>query len=139
MLDMIKYIESSQLRKDIPEFRVGDIVIVYARIQEEGKTRIQPFEGTVLRIKGSGMRRTFTVRRISYGEGVERTFPLNSSSIESIKVVRKSKVRRARLYYLRRKIGKKGKLEGMDVFQTAPETPPQEQEVQDQEENLTKE
>lgn len=121
MEDKIKYIESSQMKKEMPEFKVGDTLRVYSKIQEEGKTRIQVFEGIVIRIKGSGLRRTFAVRRISYGEGVEKIFPLHSPSVDSIKVVRKSKVRRAKLYYLRKKIGKKGRLESADVFRATPE------------------
>ena len=101
-MNKINHIESSQMKKDIPEFRVGDTARVYSKIQEEEKTRIQAFEGTVISIKGSGLRKTFTVRRISYGEGVEKTFPLHSPSVDSIKIVRKGKVRRAKLYYLRK-------------------------------------
>ena len=121
MIDKISHIESSQIRKDIPEFKVGDTVRVFSRIIEEGKTRLQAFEGTVMRLKGAGLRRNFSVRRISYGEGVEKTFPLHSPSIDNIKVLRKGKVRRAKLYYLRKKIGKKTKVEGEDIFKTAPD------------------
>lgn len=121
MDDRIKYVESAQIRKDLPAFKVGDTVRVFSKIKEEGKTRLQAFEGTVIRVKGSGMRKSFTVRRISYGEGVEKTFPLHSPSIDSIKVVRTGKVRRAKLYYLRKKIGKKTKIEGEDVFEAAPD------------------
>jgi large subunit ribosomal protein L19 len=124
-MDKIKYIQSSQIKKDIPEFKVGDTVRVFSKIQEEGKTRIQAFEGTVIRIKGSGLQTSFTVRRISYGEGVEKTFPLHSPTIDNIKVIRKGKVRRAKLYYLRKKIGKKGKIQGADIFHTALDTPSQ--------------
>lgn len=133
-MDRIGYIEASQARKDLPEFNVGDTLRVYSKIQEEGKTRIQAFEGIVIGIKGSGIRKTFTVRRISYGEGVEKTFSLYSPSIDSIKVMRKGKVRRAKLYYLRKKIGRKGKIEGADVFQGESEVPKQEDEAS--EENL---
>ena len=129
-MDIIKYIESSQIRKDIPEFKVGDTVRVFSKIKEEGKTRLQAFEGIVMRLKGSGLRKNFTVRRISYGEGVERTFPLYSPSIDNIKVVRKGKVRRAKLYYLRKKIGKKTKIEGEDIFRAAPDTSVREEGVQ---------
>jgi len=120
-MDKISYIESKYIRKDIPEFRPGDTVRVYSKIQEEGKTRLQAFEGTVIGLKGMGLRRVFTVRRISYGEGVEKTFPVNSPSIDHVNVIKKGKVRRAKLYYLRKKIGKKGKIEGEDIFQTAPD------------------
>ena len=129
-MNSIKDIESGQIKKEIPEFKPGDTVRVYSKIQEEGKTRIQAFEGTVIGMKGSGLRRTFTVRRISYGEGVEKTFPIHSPSIDSIKVVKKGKVRRAKLYYLRKKIGKKGKIEGEDIFHTTAEAAPQKEEQQ---------
>jgi large subunit ribosomal protein L19 len=122
IMDKISYIESSQFKKDIPELKVGDTVKVYTKIQEEGKTRIQVFEGTVISIKGEGLRRTITVRRISYGEGVEKTFPVHSPSIDRISVAKRGKVRRAKLYYLRKKIGKKGKIEGKEIFGATPDT-----------------
>ena len=87
--------------------KVGDTVRVYVRIKEEGKTRIQVFEGVAIKRKGSGTGATFTVRRISYGEGVERTFPLHSPAIEKIEVKKKGSARRAKLYYLRKRKGKK--------------------------------
>ncbi len=126
-MNKISYIESKQIRKDVPEFGPGDTVRVYSKIQEEGKTRLQAFEGTVTALKGIGVSRVFTMRRISYGEGVERTFPLNSPSIDHIDVVKKGKVKRAKLYYLRKKIGKKGKIEGEDIFRTAPNATPREE------------
>lgn len=128
MMDKIEYIESGQIRKDIPEFKVGDNIRVYSKIREEEKTRIQAFEGTVISMKGSALRRTFTVRRISYGEGVEKTFPLHSPSIDRITIMRKGKVRRAKLYYLRKKIGKKSKIESTDYLQAVPEVSPPEAE-----------
>jgi large subunit ribosomal protein L19 len=103
-------IERPFLRTDLPDFRPGDTVKVYFRIKEGDKERIQPFEGVVIRKRGSGTGATFTVRKISYGVGVERTFPLHSPLIEKIEVLRRGKVRRARLYYLREKIGKKAKV-----------------------------
>ena len=109
-------IESSQLKNDIPSFRAGDTVKVFSKIVEEGKTRLQAFEGIVISSKGSGLRKTFTVRRISYGEGVEKTFHIHSPMIDSIKLIRQGKVRKAKLYYLRKKIGKKGRIESVDVF-----------------------
>jgi len=121
MKEKIKHVESSQIKKGLPEFKPGDTVRVFSKIKEEGKTRLQAFEGTVIGLKGSGLRRSFTVRRISYGEGVEKTFPLHSPSIDSVQVVKKGKVRRAKLYYLRKKIGKKTKVEGEDMFQQAPD------------------
>jgi large subunit ribosomal protein L19 len=130
-MDKIKHIESSQMKKGLPEFKAGDTVRVYSKIREEGKTRIQAFEGTVIRIKGSGLRAVFTVRRISFGEGVEKTFLLHSPAIDSIKVVRKGKVRRAKLYYLRKKIGKKSKIEDAGIFQPISEPSNQEGQAED--------
>lgn len=103
-------IERKLLRTDLPEFRTGDTIKVYFRIKEGDKERVQPFEGVVIRKRGSGTGATFTVRKISYGVGVERTFPLHSPLIEKIEIIRKGKVRKARLYYLREKIGKKAKV-----------------------------
>lgn len=110
MNETIRKIEQSQLRNDIPDFYVGDTVEVRSRIQEENKERIQPFTGVVIGRKGGGINETFTVRRIVQGEGVERTFPLHSPHIVSIKVVRKGKVRRAKLYYLRKRQGKAARI-----------------------------
>lgn len=121
VMDKISYIESKQIKKGVPELRPGDTARVYSKIREEGKTRLQAFEGSVISVKGAGMRRVFTVRRVSYGEGVEKTFPVNSPSVDRIEVIKRGKVRRAKLYYLRKKIGKKGKIEGEDVFQAPPD------------------
>ncbi len=107
----IQAIEQAQLKPDRPVFRAGDTVRVFVRITEEDKTRIQPYEGVVISIKGGSLRETFTVRRISYGEGVERTFLLHSPFIEKILVVKRGHVRRAKLYYLRKKIGKGARIE----------------------------
>ena len=109
-MDKIRFIEEKYLKKDIPEFNAGDTVRVHMKIVEEGKARIQAFEGVVIARKGSGTRQVFTVRKISYGEGVERVFQLHSPSIEKIEVIKKGKVRRAKLYYLRKKVGKKTKI-----------------------------
>ncbi len=103
-------IEKDFLRTDIPEFRPGDAVRVNIRIKEGDKERTQAFEGTVIRKRGNGIRSTITVRKVSYGVGVERTFPLNSPSIESIKVMGKGMVRRAKLYYLRNLKGKAARI-----------------------------
>lgn len=103
----MKIVEERQLKRDIPQFNVGDTVRVEVKIVEEEKTRLQAFEGIVIRKKGSGIRSTFTLRRVSYGEGVERTFPLHSPLLEKISVVKTGKVRRAKLYYLRKRMGKK--------------------------------
>lgn len=107
----IQALEKAQLKTDRPPFRVGDTLRVFVRIMEEDKARIQPFEGVVISRKGGSSRETFTVRRISYGEGVERTFPLHSPFIEKILVVKPGHVRRAKLYYLRKKIGKGARVE----------------------------
>lgn len=107
----VKLIEAAHLKKDIPKFNVGDTVDVLVKIVEEGKTRAQSFEGVVIARKGSGISETFTVRKISYGEGVERVLPLHSPSIEKIIVVKKGYVKRAKLYYLKKKIGKETKVE----------------------------
>lgn len=104
-------VESKYLKKDVPQFNIGDTVDVQLKIVEEGKGRIQIFEGVVIARAGSGLRETFTVRKISYGEGVEMVFPLHSPSIDKVNVVKKGDVRRAKLYYLKRKVGKETKVE----------------------------
>ncbi|NLX62095.1 MAG: 50S ribosomal protein L19 [Tissierellia bacterium] len=109
-MNIIKALEEEQMKKDLPEFNVGDTVQVHYRIKEGNRERIQVFEGTVLKRQGGGVRETFTVRRISYGVGVERTFPLHSPRVEKIVVTRRGKVRRARLYYLRQRQGKAAKV-----------------------------
>ncbi|MFL0249875.1 50S ribosomal protein L19 [Clostridium neuense] len=110
MLEVIKNIEAEQIRKDLPAFNVGDTVKVDVKIKEGEKERIQAFEGTVIKRQNGGLRETFTVRRVAYGVGVERTFPLNAPIIDTIKVVRRGKVRRAKLYYLRDRVGKAAKV-----------------------------
>ena len=106
-----KLVEAVYLKKDVSQFNVGDTVDVLVKIIEEGKTRAQTFEGVVIAKKGSGIGETFTVRKISYGEGVERVFPIHSPSIEKIVLVKKGDVKRAKLYYLKKKIGKETKVE----------------------------
>ncbi|GAA0114348.1 MULTISPECIES: 50S ribosomal protein L19 [Clostridium] len=110
MLDIIKQIEAEQIRTDLPEFNVGDTVKVHIRISEGNKERIQVFEGTVLKRQNGGARETFTVRRVASGVGVEKTFPVNSPVIEKVDVVRRGKVRRAKLFYLRDRVGKAAKV-----------------------------
>ncbi|WP_291584315.1 50S ribosomal protein L19 [Clostridium sp. UBA6640] len=110
MLDIIKAIEAEQIRNDLPEFNVGDTVKVHIRISEGSKERIQIFEGTVLKRQNGGLRETFTVRRVASGVGVEKTFPVNAPVIEKVEVVRKGKVRRAKLFYLRDRVGKAAKV-----------------------------
>jgi large subunit ribosomal protein L19 len=107
MKEGIRKVEEKYIRKDLGQFDIGDTVDVHFSITEGDKTRIQVFSGIVIGRKGVGMGKTFTVRRISYGEGVERVFPLNSPLIEKVEVTKKGKVRRAKLYYLRGKKGKK--------------------------------
>ncbi|MBI5598113.1 MAG: 50S ribosomal protein L19 [Deltaproteobacteria bacterium] len=110
-MGIIADIEKDYLRTDIPEFRPGDTVVVNVRIKEGEKERIQAFEGVVIKKKGGGVRGSFTVRKISYGVGVERVFPLHSPSIESVKIKTSGRVRRAKLYYLRALKGKKARLD----------------------------
>lgn len=111
MEEKIKFMESSHLKKAIPDFKVGDTVSVHVKIVEEEKARTQVFEGIVIAKKGSGLRSTFTVRKISFGEGVERVFPVHSPFIEKIVVTKRGEVKRSKLYYLRKKIGKATKVE----------------------------
>ena len=110
MNELIKAIEAEQLRNDLPKFNVGDTVKVYVRIKEGTRERVQMFEGTVIKKQNGGLRETFTVRRVAYGTGVERTFPINSPIIDKMEVTRKGKVRRAKLFYLRDRVGKAAKV-----------------------------
>ena len=109
-MDIIKAFTSEQLKKDVPVFNIGNDVKVYCRIVEGERTRTQIFEGTVIANNGGGISETFTVRRISYGVGVEKTFPLHSPNVEKVVVTRVGKVRRAKLYYLRDRVGKSSKV-----------------------------
>ncbi|KUO66166.1 MAG: 50S ribosomal protein L19 [Gracilibacter sp. BRH_c7a] len=109
-MDYIRFVEEGQLRKDIPSFRPGDTVKVHVRIVEGSRERIQVFEGVVIKRKGDGLRETFTVRRVSNGVGVERTFPLHSPRVDKIEVARRGIVRRAKLYYLRDRYGKAARI-----------------------------
>jgi large subunit ribosomal protein L19 len=109
-VDYIKLIEEDQMKAEIPAFRAGDTVRVAVKIKEGARERVQMFEGVVIRRRGEGLSKTFTVRRVSYGVGVERTFLLHSPRVESIQVVRRGKVRRARLYYLRQLRGKAARI-----------------------------
>lgn len=110
MNDIIKNIEAAQLKAEVPEFRVGDTVRVHALIKEGNRERIQVFEGTVLKRQGGGARETFTVRKSSNGIGVEKTWPLHSPNVEKVEVVRKGKVRRAKLNYLKGRVGKSARV-----------------------------
>ena len=109
-MDLIRVIENEQLRSDIPVFNVGDTVKVHVKVVEGARERIQVYEGVVMKRQGGGLSATFTVRRISYGIGVERTFPLHSPRLDKIEVVRRGKVRRAKLNYLRERVGKRAKI-----------------------------
>jgi len=109
-MDAIKALTQDQIRTDLPELEVGSTVKVHVKVKEGNRERIQVFEGTVIKIQNGGIQKSFTVRRISYGTGVERTFPVNSPKIAKIELVRLGKVRRARLFYLRDRVGKAAKV-----------------------------
>ena len=109
-MTIIEKIEREQMRLDIPAFKPGDAVKVHFRIVEGEKERIQVFQGDVIRRQGAGARETFTVRKISFNVGVERTFPVHSPKIERIEIARRGQVRRAKLYYIRKKVGKAAKI-----------------------------
>lgn len=109
-MNMLDVIESENLKAEVPEFNIGDTVKVFVKIKEGDKQRIQAYEGVVISRKNGGIRETFTVRRISYGVGVERTFPIHSPIIDHVEVTRKAKARRAKLYYIRDLTGKAAKV-----------------------------
>ena len=110
MNEILRAIEAEQIRTDLPEFHVGDTVKLHVKVKEGNRERIQMFEGTVIKRQNGGLRETFTVRRLAYGVGVERTFPVNSPIIEKMEVTRRGKVRRAKLFYLRDRVGKAAKV-----------------------------
>ena len=110
MNEIIRSIEAKQIRSDLPSFNVGDTVRVWVKVVEGNRERLQAFEGTVIAKRNGGIRETFTVRRVSYGIGVERTFPINSPRVDQVDVIRRGKVRRAKLYYLRERQGKAAKI-----------------------------
>jgi large subunit ribosomal protein L19 len=118
-LDKLASVSQKNLRKDLPAFDVGDILKMKIKVREADKIRIHPFEGTVIKKTGMGIGAAFTVRKISFGEGVERTFPVNSPVIDKIEVVSKGVVKRAKLYYLRDRLGKKARVQ---VDQSAHQT-----------------
>lgn len=109
-MDKIQAFVSEQLKKEVPVINVGDTVRVHDKIKEGTRERIQLFEGTVIAKRGGGISETFTVRRVAYGVGVEKTFPIHSPHVEKVEIVRRGKVRRAKLYYLRDKVGKSSKV-----------------------------
>ena len=110
MNEILRAIEAEQMRNDLPNFNVGDNVKLHVKVKEGNRERIQMFEGTVIKRQNGGLRETFTVRRIAYGVGVERTFPVNSPIIEKMEITRRGKVRRAKLFYLRDRVGKAAKV-----------------------------
>ncbi len=115
-MDLIKSLENEQLKSELTPFNVGDTIKVHVKIKEGNRERIQVFEGIVIKKQGENNRATFTVRKISYGVGVERTFPIHSPKIDKIEVVRKGKVRRARLFYLRERTGKATKVKELRKY-----------------------
>ncbi len=110
MNEIIRSIEAKQIRSDRPDFHVGDTIRVWVKVVEGNRERLQAFEGTVIAKRNGGVRETFTVRRVSYGIGVERTFPLHSPRVDHVDLIRRGKVRRAKLYYLRTRQGKAAKI-----------------------------
>ena len=109
-MDILKAITMDQIRTDLPRIQIGDTVKVFVKVREGAKERVQMYEGTVIKMKGGGIAETFTVRRLSSGIGVERTFPMNSPIIDRVEVVRHGKIRRAKLFYLRKRVGKAAKV-----------------------------
>jgi len=109
-MDIVREITREQLRLDIPQFRPGDTLRVHVKVREGQRQRIQVFEGVVIRRRGGGISETYTVRKVSYGVGVERTFPIHTPNVEKIEVMRRGKVRRAKLYYLRKLSGKAARI-----------------------------
>ena len=110
MHELIKFVEQSQIRTDLPELEIGDLIKVYLKVKEGQRERLQLFEGYLIARQGGGVRETITVRRVSYGIGVERVLPLNAPKIDHIEKVRSGKVRRAKLYYLRDRMGKAARI-----------------------------
>lgn len=109
-MDTIQALEQDRLRDDLPDFRPGDNVTVLVKVVEAGRSRVQRFDGVVMRRRGTGLSETFTVRKVSFGVGVERTFPLHSPIVEDVEVTRRGRVRRSKLYYLRGRSGKKARI-----------------------------
>jgi large subunit ribosomal protein L19 len=125
-MNKIDLVEKPRLRDDLPQFRPGDTVKVHVRVVEAGRERIQVFQGVVIRRQGGGLRETFTVRKVSFGVGVERTFPLHSPSVAKLEVVQKGRVRRAKLYYLRERRGKRARIRERREAEISSAPPPEE-------------
>ncbi len=109
-MDIIKSIEQEQLKENLPKLKIGDYVKVFVKVTEGTRERLQAFEGSVISIRGTGIKQSFTVRRLSYGVGVERVFPMHSPKVDHVDIIRRGKVRRAKLYYLRDRVGKAAKI-----------------------------
>jgi large subunit ribosomal protein L19 len=128
-MNKVDPVEKPRLRDDLPEFRAGDTVKVHVRVTEAGRERIQVFQGVVIRRRGGGLRETFTVRKMSFGVGVERTFPLHSPQVGKIEVVSRGDVRRAKLYYLRERRGKRARIRELRTPLGAPAQAPSEEQA----------
>jgi large subunit ribosomal protein L19 len=126
-MNKVDPVEKPRLRDDLPEFRAGDTIKVHVRVTEAGRERIQVFQGMVIRRRGGGLRETFTARKVSFGIGVERTFPLHSPQIARIEVVSRGDVRRAKLYYLRERRGKRARIRELRTPTATAEAPADEQ------------
>jgi large subunit ribosomal protein L19 len=126
-MNKVDPVEKPRLRDDLPEFRAGDTIKVHVRVTEAGRERIQVFQGVVIRRRGGGLRESFTARKVSFGVGVERTFPLHSPQIARIEVVSRGDVRRAKLYYLRERRGKRARIRELRTPTETVETPADEQ------------
>ena len=109
-MDILTQITQEQIRTDLPKLEIGDTIKVFVKVKEGNRERVQMFEGTVIKKNHGGIQETFTVRRVSYGVGVERVFPIHSPNVADVKIVRRGKVRRAKLYYLRDRVGKAAKV-----------------------------
>jgi large subunit ribosomal protein L19 len=128
-MNKVDPVEKARLREDLPDFRAGDTVKVHVRVVEAGRERIQMFQGVVIRRRGGGMRETFTVRKVSFGVGVERTFPLHSPQLARIEIVTRGDVRRAKLYYLRERRGKRARIRELRTPVPAPAPAPAEEQA----------
>jgi large subunit ribosomal protein L19 len=128
-MNRVDPVEKPRLRDDLPDFRAGDTVRVHVRVTEAGRERIQVFQGVVIRRRGGGLRETFTVRKVSFGVGVERTFPLHSPQVGRVEVVSRGDVRRAKLYYLRERRGKRARIRELRTPPGGPAPAPAEEQA----------